>query len=180
MWDLAGALSALCAKVVCRRAEGHGSDDHENERRIWCAGSSITAAARDAARRIEARIAEQASSQNSPHRTHGGFFPRRRRSRIARCRPGHHHAIIMATETGRAIPRAAHTRGEVGRTTSDRNIEPEGRSFRASGSVTVGRHRTLRRLISPAMLAGARRQRVATSRCRHAGRPSAAGQQTGP
>ena len=57
--------------------------------RIWCAGSSMTAAARDAERRIEARIAEQASSQNSPHRTHGWFFPRRRRSRIARCRPGH-------------------------------------------------------------------------------------------
>ena len=31
VWDLAGALSALCAKVVRRRAEGHGSDDHENE-----------------------------------------------------------------------------------------------------------------------------------------------------
>ena len=29
----------------------------------------------------------EASSQNSPHRTHGWFFPRRRRLRIARCRP---------------------------------------------------------------------------------------------
>ena len=99
--------------------------------RIWCAGSSMTAAARDAERRIEARIAEQASSQNSPHRTHGWFFPRRRRLRIARCRPGHHHAIVRATETGRAIPRAAHTRGEVGRThptaTSSRRAGRSGR-----------------------------------------------------
>ena len=31
VWDLAGALSALCAKVVRRRAEGHGSDEHGNE-----------------------------------------------------------------------------------------------------------------------------------------------------
>ena len=99
--------------------------------RIWCAGSSMTAAARDAERRIEARIAEQASSQNSPHRTHGWFFPRRRRLRIARCRPGTHHAIVRATETGRAIPRAAHTRGEVGRThptaTSSRRAGRSGR-----------------------------------------------------
>ena len=31
VWDLAGALGALCAKVVRRRAEGHGSDEHGNE-----------------------------------------------------------------------------------------------------------------------------------------------------
>ena len=53
------------------------------------------------------------------------------RSRIARCRPGHHHAIVRATETGRAIPRAAHTRGEVGRThptaTSSRRAVRSGR-----------------------------------------------------
>ena len=69
----------------------------------------------DAQRRIEARIAEQASSHNSPHSTHGWFFPRRRGPRIARCRPGHHHAMVRATETGRAIPRATHTRREVGK-----------------------------------------------------------------
>ena len=31
VWDLAGALSALCAKVVRRRAAGHGLEEHENE-----------------------------------------------------------------------------------------------------------------------------------------------------
>ena len=31
MGPLAGALGALCAKVVRRRAEGHGSDEHGNE-----------------------------------------------------------------------------------------------------------------------------------------------------
>ena len=29
VWDLAGALGALCAKVVRRRAEGHGRDGHD-------------------------------------------------------------------------------------------------------------------------------------------------------
>ncbi len=32
LWDLAGILGALCAKVVRRRAEGHGHDEYgENE-----------------------------------------------------------------------------------------------------------------------------------------------------
>ena len=29
VWDLAGILGALCAKVVRRRAEGHGHDEHQ-------------------------------------------------------------------------------------------------------------------------------------------------------
>ena len=121
--------------------------------RIWCAGSSMTAAARDAERRIEARIAEQASSQNSPHRTHGWFFSRRRRLRIARCRPVHHHAIVRTTETGRADPACGPHAGGSGENTSDRNIEPEGRPFRAPGSQAPPRHR----MTAPASTASTRR-----------------------
>ena len=31
VWDLAGILGALCAKVVRRRADGHGRDEHQEE-----------------------------------------------------------------------------------------------------------------------------------------------------
>ena len=76
--------------------------------------------------------AEQAPSQNSPHSTHGWFFPRRRGSRIATIT-----RWSGQTETGRAIPRATpHARGSR-ESTSDRYIKPEGRPFRVPGSQHV-------------------------------------------
>ena len=121
--------------------------------RIWCAGSSMTAAARDAERRIEARIAEQASSQNSPHRTHGWFFPRRRRLRIARCRPGHPSRDCQGNRDRARHPACGPHAGGSGENTSDRNIEPEGRPFRAPGSQARPRHR----MTAPASTASTRR-----------------------
>ena len=79
-------------------------------------------------------------------------LPRRRGSRIARCRPGHHHAIVRATETGAHPACDPHARGSRGK-----HIRP---LHQAGGQAVPGARipaRPRHRMTAPASTASTRR-----------------------